>query len=110
MRSFNVTLTEVAAALRRRTSSCRRAAFARFAGTDVAHDGKITTRRLQGGPIADRAGYVVRLKDIAEVVDGQELRSASFLNGKSAVTLIVQKQSGQNSVTVAEHVKARLAN
>ena len=52
----------------------------------------------------------MRLKDIAEVVDGQEeLRSASFLNGRSAVTLVVQKQSGQNSVTVADRVKARLA-
>ena len=44
------------------------------------------------------------------MIDGQEeLRSAAFLNGTSAVTLVVSKQSGQNTVTVARAVKARLA-
>ena len=34
----------------------------------------------------------MRLKDISEVVDGQEeLRSASFLNGRSAVTLATRR-------------------
>ncbi len=48
--------------------------------------------------------------DIATVIDGQEeLRSAAFLNGTSAVTLVVSKQSGQNTVTVASAVKTRLA-
>jgi HAE1 family hydrophobic/amphiphilic exporter-1 len=112
MRSFNVTLTEVAAALRQQN-------FEMPAGRipqgpqelTVRTMGKITDPRdFAAVPVAERGGYVVRLGDIAEVVDDQEeLRSASFLNGKSAVTLVVQKQSGQNTVTVADEVKARLA-
>jgi HAE1 family hydrophobic/amphiphilic exporter-1 len=112
MRSFNVTLTEVAAALRQQNLELPAGRIPRGAQElTVRTMGKITEPRdFNAIPIAERAGYVVRLKDIAEVVDGQEeLRSASFLNGKSAVTLVVQKQSGQNSVTVADLVKERLA-
>jgi HAE1 family hydrophobic/amphiphilic exporter-1 len=112
MRSFNVTLTEVAAALRQQNVELPAGRIPRGAQElTVRTMGKITEPQdFNAIPIADRAGYVVRLRDIAAVVDGQEeLRSASFLNGKSAVTLVVQKQSGQNSVTVADLVKARLA-
>ena len=112
MRSFNVTLTEVAAALRQQNVELPAGRIPRGPQElTVRTMGKITQPEdFNTIPIADRAGYVVRLKDIAAVVDGQEeLRSASFLNGKSAVTLVVQKQSGQNSVTVADLVKARLA-
>ena len=112
MRSFNVTLTEMAAALRQQNLELPAGRIPQGSQElTVRTMGKITDPLdFRAVPIAERAGYVVRLKDIAEVVDGQEeLRSASFLNGKSAVTLIVQKQSGQNSVTVAEEVKGRLA-
>jgi hydrophobic/amphiphilic exporter-1 (mainly G- bacteria), HAE1 family len=113
MRSFNVTLTEVATALRQQNLELPAGRIPQGSQElTVRTMGKITKPQdFKAVPIADRAGYVVRLKDIADVVDGQEeLRSASFLNGKSAVTLIVQKQSGQNSVTVADKVKARLAH
>ena len=112
MRSFNVTLTEVAGALRQQNVELPAGRIPQGSQElTVRTMGKITEPQdFKAVPIADRAGYVVRLQDIAEVVDGQEeLRSASFLNGKSAVTLVVQKQSGQNSVTVADEVKARLA-
>ena len=43
------------------------------------------------------------------VEDGaEEIRSQALLNGQPAVTLIVSKQSGQNTVAVAKEVKARL--
>ena len=112
MRSFNVTLSEVAAALRQQNVELPAGRIPQGPQElTVRTMGKITDpREFRAVPVADRAGYVVRLGDIAEVVDDQEeLRSASFLNGKSAVTLVVQKQSGQNTVTVAEEVKARLA-
>ncbi len=38
----------------------------------------------------------------------EELRSEARLNGQPAVTLIVSKQSGQNTVAVAREIKARL--
>ena len=113
MRSFNVTLSEVAAALRQQNVELPAGRIPQGPQElTVRTMGKITDpREFRAVPVADRAGYVVRLGDIAEVVDDQEeLRSASFLNGKSAVTLVVQKQSGQNTVTVAEEVKARLAS
>jgi HAE1 family hydrophobic/amphiphilic exporter-1 len=111
MRSFNVSLTEVAAALRQQNLELPAGRIPRGSQElTVRTMGKITDPQLfKTVPVAERAGYVVRLGDIAEVVDAQqELRTASFLNGKAAVTLVVQKQSGQNSVRVAEEVKARL--
>jgi hydrophobic/amphiphilic exporter-1 (mainly G- bacteria), HAE1 family len=43
------------------------------------------------------------------VEDGaEEIRTQALLNGKPAVTLIVSKQSGQNTVAVADEVKERL--
>jgi HAE1 family hydrophobic/amphiphilic exporter-1 len=54
--------------------------------------------------------YPVKLKDVARVEDGvEEPRGLSRLDGDVAVSLIVQKQSGGNTVAVADAVKARLA-
>ena len=55
-------------------------------------------------------GTPVRLGDGAEVLDGPaEARSQAALDGRGAIGLVVQKQSGSNTVQVAEAVKARLA-
>jgi hydrophobic/amphiphilic exporter-1 (mainly G- bacteria), HAE1 family len=54
-------------------------------------------------------GTPVRLGDVARVVDGPaEARSAANLNARSAIGLVVMKQSGSNTVQVAENVKAAL--
>ena len=59
--------------------------------------------------LADRGGYSVKVKDIGTVEDGaEEMRSEARLNGEPAVTLVVSKQSGQNTVAVAEGLKERL--
>jgi HAE1 family hydrophobic/amphiphilic exporter-1 len=59
--------------------------------------------------IAKRGNYAVTIRDIGEAVDTQaELTSDSYLNGKSAVTIMVSKQSGQNTVSVANAVRKRL--
>ncbi|MFL6373222.1 MAG: efflux RND transporter permease subunit [Pyrinomonadaceae bacterium] len=59
--------------------------------------------------VATRGGYQVQVKDLGYVEDGgQDLRSEARLNGKPAVTLIVAKQSGQNTVAVARDIKDRL--
>ncbi|MFZ6180592.1 efflux RND transporter permease subunit [Nannocystis pusilla] len=51
-------------------------------------------------------GAVVRIRDVAEVVDDvEDARSASFLNGNSALALVVKKQSGANVVSLAEQVR-----
>jgi hydrophobic/amphiphilic exporter-1 (mainly G- bacteria), HAE1 family len=55
-------------------------------------------------------GSPVRLRDIANVEDGfAELRTRMFLNGEEAVTFEVVKQSGRNTVAVADAVRTRLA-
>lgn len=59
--------------------------------------------------VATRGGYQVKVKDLGYVEDGgEEVRSEARLNGQPAVTLIVSKQSGQNTVAVAHEIKARL--
>jgi HAE1 family hydrophobic/amphiphilic exporter-1 len=54
--------------------------------------------------------HAIRLKEVGSVTDGvEEPRGKSRLDGNVAVSLVVQKQSGGNTVAVAEAVKARLA-
>lgn len=56
--------------------------------------------------IADRKGSVVRVGDLGRVEESlAEERSASSFNGTSAIALLVQRQSGSNTVEVAEAVK-----
>src|SRR5258707_11624197 len=60
--------------------------------------------------VANRGPYAVKLSDIGYVEGGaEEQRTDARLNGQPAVTLVVSKQSGQNTVAVADAVKERLA-
>ncbi len=53
--------------------------------------------------------YVVKLRDIGHAEDSQEEpTTAARLNGEPAVTMVVSKQSGQNTVATADALKARL--
>ena len=66
--------------------------------------------RLKGLVVATHEGALVRLKDVAFVEDGSEdLRSVARFNGLPAIGLGIRKQSGTNTVAVAEGVKAALA-
>lgn len=59
--------------------------------------------------IASVRDTVVRLRDLGEVRDAtKEVRTLARLNGKPAVVLQVQRQSGENTVRVIEAVKSRL--
>jgi HAE1 family hydrophobic/amphiphilic exporter-1 len=59
--------------------------------------------------IAAPMGKPIRIRDVANVVDGPaEARSVASLDGKQAVALVVRKQSGANTVAVAERVKGSL--
>lgn len=59
--------------------------------------------------VASRDGYPIRIRDLASVEDGvEEPRGLSRLDGDLAVSLIVKKQSGGNTVQVAQSVKQRL--
>lgn len=59
--------------------------------------------------IANQGGRLVRLSDLAAIEDGwAEERVHSRSNGSPSVMLAVQKQSGTNTVDVAERVKTRI--
>lgn len=59
--------------------------------------------------VARRGDRAVTLAEVAKVTRGSaERRTASLLNGKAAVTLVVYKQSGKNTVEVAKAVQERI--
>src|SRR5215510_276605 len=59
--------------------------------------------------IADLKGAPVRIKDLGYAVDGEEeARTLSRLDGENAVSLLIRKQSGTNTVEVVDRVLAKL--
>jgi len=54
-------------------------------------------------------GATIRVGQVATVIDGaEEARSWSSMNGEPAVALVIRKQSGANTVAVAEAVRAEV--
>ena len=111
MRAFGVTVPEVAAAVRLQNLE--------VPGGRVDEGTRELTVRTLGRitnpsdfnhiAITTRGSYAVKLSDIGYAEDGsEELRTSARLNGEPAVTLIVVKQSGTNTVAVADEVKARV--
>jgi len=111
MRAFGVTVPEVAAAVRLQNLE--------VPGGRVDEGTRELTVRTLGRitnpsdfnhiAITTRGSYAVKLSDIGYAEDGsEELRTSARLNGEPAVTLIVAKQSGTNTVAVADEVKARV--
>jgi HAE1 family hydrophobic/amphiphilic exporter-1 len=111
MRAFNVTVAQVADAVRAQNME--------VPGGRVNEGARELTVRTMGRIIeptefnnlivANRDNYAVKLSDIGYAEDGaEEQRTEARLNGQPAVTLIVSKQSGQNTVAIADAVKERL--
>jgi HAE1 family hydrophobic/amphiphilic exporter-1 len=60
--------------------------------------------------VANKNGYPIRISDIGHAEDSfEEPRTLARLDGVNAVSLVIQKQSGQNTVQVVDSVRARLA-
>src|SRR5512137_1395119 len=60
--------------------------------------------------ITYRHGRLIKLRDIGKAEDGlEDERSLTRFNGKTSVGLAVKRQSGENTVAVAERVKAAVA-
>lgn len=111
MRAYNVPVPEVTNAVRQQNLE--------FPGGRVDEGKTELTVRTMGKLtkpedfneiiVANRGGYNVKVKDIGYVQDGtEEVRTEARLNGNPAVVLVISKQSGTNTVNVAEEVKARL--
>jgi HAE1 family hydrophobic/amphiphilic exporter-1 len=112
LRSYNVTPAEVSGALRIQNMEFPSGRLDQGQiETSVRTIGKIQkVEQFNDVVVATRGGYQVRVKDLGHVEDGtEEIRSEARLNGQPAVTLVVSKQSGQNTVAVAREIKERLA-
>src|SRR4029078_7488209 len=61
--------------------------------------------------VQNREGYPIRIKDIGRAEDSiEEPRGLSRMDGENAVSLFIQKQSGTNTVKVADGVQKLLAS
>ncbi|MCX5787326.1 MAG: efflux RND transporter permease subunit, partial [Elusimicrobia bacterium] len=111
MAAFQLTVKKVKDALKEqnieipggRVESERREFVLRTMGRieTPADFGKIVVATVRGVP--------VRIRDIGRAEDtAEDARSLARLDGKEAVSLIVQKQSGMNTVEVIAKVKQRL--
>lgn len=111
MRAYNVTAAEVSGALKIQNMEFPSGRIDEGqTETAIRTVGKIQKpEEFNDVVVATRGGYQVKVKDLGYTEDGgAETRSEARLNGQPAVTLIVSKQSGQNTVAVAREIKARL--
>jgi HAE1 family hydrophobic/amphiphilic exporter-1 len=111
LKAYRLTYLEVAEALRRenldvpagKLDQGARESLVRVAGR--AQEARDFTRLI----IAERNGFPITLGMLGRVVDGmEEQRSFSLLNGEPALALQIQKQTGANTVEVADHVREGL--
>jgi HAE1 family hydrophobic/amphiphilic exporter-1 len=111
LRAFNVTVAQVADSVRAQNME--------LPGGRVDEGARELTVRTMGRivepsqfndlVVANRGTYAVKLSDVGYAEDGaEEPRTEARLNGQPAVTLVVSKQSGQNTVAIADAVKERL--
>jgi len=111
LRAFNVTVAQVADAVRAQNIE--------LPGGRVDEGKRELTVRTMGRivqpsefndlVVGSRGSYSVKLSDVGYAEDGtEEPRTEARLNGQPAVTLVVSKQSGQNTVAIADAVKQRL--
>jgi HAE1 family hydrophobic/amphiphilic exporter-1 len=77
----------------------------------VAHDGAYQNVNDFGRIIlAYRDGSAITFSDIGRAVDTiEEPRSLARLDGRPAISLLIRKQSGTNTVRIIDTVKAKLA-
>lgn len=60
--------------------------------------------------VSNRAGYPIRIRDVGRAEDSvEEPRGLTRMDGENAVSLFIQKQSGTNTVKVADEVEKLLA-
>lgn len=60
--------------------------------------------------VAERDGQVIRLGDVADVVDGtEEQRTSAVYNGRESVGILIVKSKGYSTTAVSEQINARVA-
>jgi hydrophobic/amphiphilic exporter-1 (mainly G- bacteria), HAE1 family len=111
MRAYNVTAAEVTNAMRQQNMELPGGRVDQGTRESTVRTlGRITTPEgFNNVVVAWRGTYAVKLSDIGYVRDGnEEQRTSALLNGQPAVTLTISKQSGQNTVAVADAIRERI--
>ena len=81
----------------------------RQAFTIAANDQLLSAEQFRELVIGYRNGSVIRLADVADVIDGAEnVRQAAWMNDRPAVIVNIQRQPGANIIEVVDAVKAIL--
>ena len=77
---------------------------------NVKADGEFTdSDQLKNLVVSNNGGRVVKLSDVAEVKDTiQKITMDSRANGRRAAMVMIQKQSGANTVEIVKEVQERL--
>lgn len=66
-------------------------------------------REFENLVITERDGASIRIRDVATVQDAEEEpRTFSSFDGRVAVSLVIRKQSGENTVAVVKRVREKL--
>src|ERR1017187_2900486 len=111
LRSYSLTITDVFNALKAQNLELPGGSLKQGAKDfTIRTTGRVTdAAQFNQIAIANRNGYVVKVSDIGYSEDSyEEPVTAARLDGVPAVTLVVSKQSGENTVTTANDVKERL--
>src|SRR6476659_5101471 len=111
LRAYNMTITDVFNAVRAQNRELPGGKLnAGAKELTVRTTGRITdSAQFNQITVANRNGYIVKVGDIGFAEDSyEEPRTSARLDGVPAVTLVVAKQSGENTVTTAAEVKQRL--
>jgi len=111
MNAYGLTIDQVRSAVQKQDVEVPGGSFiAGPAEVDVRTMGRMTNvNDFNKIVLAYKNGSVVTFGDVGRVVDGvQEVRSAGRLDGVPAVSLLIQKQSGTNTVDVVDRVLARV--
>jgi HAE1 family hydrophobic/amphiphilic exporter-1 len=107
LEAYHVSLSEVVAALQRENVDVPAGTADRGATealVRVAARGR-TAEDISRIPIKRPGGMAVYVRDVAQVIDGVvEPKNAAFIDERPALALEIQKQSGANTVAVADGV------
>jgi HAE1 family hydrophobic/amphiphilic exporter-1 len=112
LRSYNLTITDVFNALKSQNLELPGGSLKQGERDfTIRTTGRVTdSAQFNQIAIVNRNGYVVKVSDIGYSEDSyEEPVTAARLDGVPAVTLVVSKQSGENTVTTAKDLKERLA-
>jgi HAE1 family hydrophobic/amphiphilic exporter-1 len=111
MKAYGLTVPEVVLALRRENIEVPAGKVTTGAVEELVRvEGKVSDPRMFKDLIVKNIrGVPVYFGDIARIADGyEEQRTLALINGQRSLALEIRKQSGGNTVDVAEAVKAAL--